>query len=195
MSQTGKIVSQMRICIDDSVVQFSVITKDLSSDSISLKDLLIGFVIMWFWFKHPIYFNLAEKWIEDLWNRITMNLWLWACWKSFVLHVLCVFFVFEGLWRKFFGALEAWICWASLICDLLRFLKAFGLDSSNLWDLGIWFGWFLFKRSSYLKVCGGSFSGLRSLEAWIRRTSLICDLLRFLEAFELDSSDLWDLGR
>ena len=139
MSQTSKIVSQMRICIDECVIQFSVITKELSSDSISLKDLLIGFVVMWFWFKHPIYFNLVEEWIEDLWNRITMNLWLWPCWKSFVLHVLRVlhvFFVFEGLWWKFFGALEAWIHWASLICDLLRFLKAFGLDSSELWDLG-----------------------------------------------------------
>ena len=69
-----KIVSQMQICIDDCVVQFSVITKELSSNSISLKDLLIGFVVMWFWFEHPIYFNLAKEWIEDLWDRITMNL-------------------------------------------------------------------------------------------------------------------------
>ena len=60
MSQTSEIVSQMRICIDEFVVQFSVITKELSSDWISLKDLLIGFVVMWFWFEHPIYFNLAE---------------------------------------------------------------------------------------------------------------------------------------
>ena len=36
----------MRIYIGDYVVQFSVITKELSSDSISLKDLLIGFVVM-----------------------------------------------------------------------------------------------------------------------------------------------------
>ena len=34
-----------------------------------------------------------------------------------------------------------------------------------------------------------------ALEAWIRRVSPICSLLRFLEAFELDSNDLWDLGR
>ena len=46
MSQTSEIVSQMRICIDEFVVQFSVITKELSSDWISLKDLLIGFVVM-----------------------------------------------------------------------------------------------------------------------------------------------------
>ena len=76
MSQTSKIVSQMRIYIDDCVVQFSVITKELSSDSISLKDLLIEFVVMWFWYEHKIFFNLAEKWIKDLWNGITMNLWL-----------------------------------------------------------------------------------------------------------------------
>ena len=74
----------MRICIDDCVVQFSVITKEWSSDSISLQDLLIGFMVMWLWFEHKISFNLVEGWIEDCWNRITMNLWLWAC-----LEILC----------------------------------------------------------------------------------------------------------
>ena len=64
----------MRICIDECVVQFSVIIKEWSSDSISLKDLLIRIMVMWLWFEHQIYFNLAEEWIEDLWNRITMNL-------------------------------------------------------------------------------------------------------------------------
>ena len=34
-----------------------------------------------------------------------------------------------------------------------------------------------------------------ALEAWICRASLICSLLRFLEDFELDSSELWDLGK
>ena len=63
----------MRICIDEYVVQIFVITKEWSSDSISLKDLLIGIVVMWFWFEHKISFNLAEKWIEELWNEITMN--------------------------------------------------------------------------------------------------------------------------
>ena len=136
----------MRICIDDCVVQFSVITKEWSSDSISLKDLLIGFVVMWFWFEYKISFNLAEEWIEDLWNRITMNLWLWACLEILcssrslcVLRVLCflrAFFLFEGLWWKFFGALEAWIRRASLICGLLRFLEAFEFDFNELWDLG-----------------------------------------------------------
>ena len=56
----------MRICIDDCVVHFSVITKELSFDLITLKDLLIGFVVMWFWFEHKISFNLAEEWIEDV---------------------------------------------------------------------------------------------------------------------------------
>ena len=186
----------MQIFIDEYMIQFSVITKEWSSYSISLKNVLIRIVIIWFWLEHPMYFNLAEEWIEDLWNRITMNRWLSACWKSFVLHVLRVlraFFVFEGLWWKFFGALEAWICWVSLICDFLRFLEAFELDSSELWDLRRWFGWFFFKCSSYLKVCGESSSRLWRLESVEVR--LIYGLLRFLEAFELDSSDLWDLGK
>ena len=69
----------MQICIDEYVVQFSEITKEWSSDSISLQDLLIGIVVMWFWFEYKISFNLAEEWIEELWKGITMNLWLWAC--------------------------------------------------------------------------------------------------------------------
>ena len=36
----------MQICIDDYVVQFSEITKKWSSDSISIKDLLNGIVVM-----------------------------------------------------------------------------------------------------------------------------------------------------
>ena len=74
----------MRIYIYDCVVQFSEITKEWSSDSISLQDLLIGFVAMWLWLKQKISFNLVEGWIEDYWNGITMNLWLWAC-----LEILC----------------------------------------------------------------------------------------------------------
>ena len=66
--------------------------------------------------------------------------------------LLRMFFVFEGSWRKFFEALEAWIRRASPICGLLRFLKAFKLDSNDLWDLGRWFGWFLFECSSYSKL-------------------------------------------
>ena len=55
----------MRISIDDCVVQFSEITKEWSSDSISLQDLLIGFVVMWFRLEPKISFNLVEGWIED----------------------------------------------------------------------------------------------------------------------------------
>ena len=84
--------------------------------------------------------------------------------SSWVLRVLGAFFIFKGLWWKFFGALEVWIRRASLFCGLLRFLEAFELDSSELWDLGRWFGLFLFECSSYSKVCGGSSSGLWRLE-------------------------------
>ena len=31
-------------------------------------------------------------------------------------------------------------------------MEAFELDSSDLWDLGRWFGWFLFECSLYLKL-------------------------------------------
>ena len=113
----------------------------------------------------PNILQFGWRWIEDLWNRITMNLWLWACWKSFVLHVLHVLFIFEGLWWKFFEALEAWIRRASLIYGLLRFLEVFELDSNKHWDLGIWFRWFLFECSLYLKVCDKSSSRLWRLES------------------------------
>ena len=39
-------MSQVQICIDECVIQFSVITKELSFDLISLKYLLIGIVVM-----------------------------------------------------------------------------------------------------------------------------------------------------
>ena len=39
----------MWICIDDCMIQFSEITKEWSFDSISLQDLLMGIVVMWFW--------------------------------------------------------------------------------------------------------------------------------------------------
>ena len=131
-------MSQVQIYIDDCcVVQFSVITKKWSFDSISLKYLLIGIVEMWFWYEHKISFNLAEEWIEDLWNRITMNFWLWACLEilcsshSFcVLHVLFVLqalFLSEGLWWKFFGVLKAWIHRVSLICGLWGFWRLLSL--------------------------------------------------------------------
>ena len=76
-----------------------------------------------------------------------------------------VFFVFKGLWWKFFGAFGAWICRDSLICDFLKFLEAFELNSSELRDLGRWFGWFLFKCSLYSRVYGESSSQLLGLES------------------------------
>ena len=137
-------MSQVQICIDDCVVQFSVITKELSSNSICLKYLLIGIMVMWFWYEHKISFNLAEEWIEDLWNRIIMNLWLWACLEilcsSRSLCVLCVlrsFFLFEGWWWKLFGVLEAWIHRASLICGLWGFWRLLSLIPMNF---EIWAG-------------------------------------------------------
>ena len=56
------------------------------------------------------------------------------------------------MWWKFFGALEARIHRTSPIFGLLRFLEAFELDSSNLWDLGRWFRWFLFECFLYSKL-------------------------------------------
>ena len=47
---------------------------------------------------------------------------------------------------------------------------------------------FFFIEGLWLKFFG-------ALEAWIRRVLLIYGLLRLLEAFELDSNKLWDLGR
>ena len=146
----------MRICIDDCVVQFSVITKELSSDSISLKDLLIGFEMMWFCFEHKISFNLAKEWIEDCWNRITMNLWLWACLeilcsscsscsscvlrlRKFVVEVLRCFrslnpLSFTDLWLfEVSGGFWAWFQWTlrsrqMIWMILLRLFSDFGVE-------------------------------------------------------------------
>ena len=136
-----KIVSQMRIFIDECVVQFSVITKEWSSDSISLKDLLIRIVVMWFWFEHKISFNLAWGMDRRLLKRnynesLVMSLLEILCsscslCSSRVLRVLGAFFVFENLWWKFFGALEAWIRRASLIYDLWSFWRLLGLIPVN----------------------------------------------------------------
>ena len=52
------------------------------------------------------------------------------------------------------------------------------------------------SRSSYvLRLRRFVVEVFDALEAWIRWTSLIYDFLRFLEAFELDSGELWDLRR
>ena len=79
-----------------------------------------------------------------------------------------MFFVFEGLWWKFFGALEAWIHRVSPICGLLRFLESFELDSSGLWDLEIWFGWFLFECSLDSKV--KVLEVFRGFKAWFQQS-------------------------
>ena len=98
---------------------------------------------------------------------------------------LRMFFVFEGLWWKFFGALEAWIRRASPICGLLRFLKAFELDSNDLWDLGRWFGWFLFECSLYSKL-----KFLKFLEASKLGSNRASGLLNldFLQLFSFSTS-------
>ena len=141
---------------------------------------------MWFWFKHPIYFNLAEEWIEDLWNRITMNRWLWACWKSFVFHVLYV------------------LCLCRFVMEVLQGFRGLNpLSFTNLWfvevsrDFWAWFQWPLTSRNMIWMIHLQMFFVLEglwwkffgALEAWIRRVLLIYGLLRFLETFELDSSD------
>ena len=95
-----------------------------------------------------------------------------------------MFFVFEDLWRKFFGALEAWIRRASPICGLLRFLEAFELDSNDLWDLGRWFGWFLFECSLYSKL-----KFLKFLEASKLGSNRTCGLLN-LDLLQLFSFSL-----
>ena len=154
----------MWICIDKCVVQFSVIIKERFSDLISLKDLLIRIVVMWFLIRTP---NILQfGWRMDqrpLKHNYNESLAI----SLLDLHVLCVlraFSIFKGLWWKFFGALEAWIRRASLICCFLNFLEAFELDFSELWDLRRWFGWFLFECSSYSKVYGRSSSEFLGLE-------------------------------
>ena len=105
----------------------------------------------------------------DFWFvEVSGGFWAWFQWtlrsRQVVWMILLrMFFVFEGLWWKFFGALEAWIYRASPICGLLSFLEAFELDSSDLWDLGRWFGWFLFECSSYSKLSSWSSWRLQSL--------------------------------
>ena len=127
-------MSQMWICIDECVVQFSVIIKEWSSDSISLKDLLIGVVVTWFWFEHQIYFNLAKEWIEDLWNIQ----WIFG-YELVINPFFFTFFVFfvhsfslkvcdgnsSGLWRfesvKFHQFVVCWSFWRLLNLILVNF--------------------------------------------------------------------------
>ena len=130
---------------------------------------LCVFCVLWFlhvffhfeglWWK---FFGALEAWIYRAslicgLLRFLEAFKLWFQWplrsRQVVWMILLrMFFVFEGSWRKFFGVLEVWISRASLICGLLRFLKAFKLDSSDFWDLGRWFGWFLFECFSNSKL-------------------------------------------
>ena len=137
----------------------------------------------------------------DLWFvEVSGGFWAWFLWTLRFRQVgwmilLRMFFVFEGLWWKFFGALEDWIRRASPICGLLRFLEAFELDSSDLWDLGRWFGWFLFECSSYSKL-----KFLKFLEASKLGSNRASGLLNLdlLQLFSLSppSALLWNaLGR
>ena len=137
----------------------------------------------------------------DLWFvEVSGGFWAWFLWTLRFRQVgwmilLRMFFVFEGLWWKFFGALEDWIRRASPIYGLLRFLEAFELDSSDLWDLGRWFGWFLFECSSYSKLKFLKF--LESSKLGSNRASRLLNL-DLLQLFSLSppSALLWNaLGR
>ena len=144
---------------------------------------ICGTILLWLQ-KRDLLIRFLWKicWLELWWcdfdsnTKYTSN-WLKNGLKTFeilcssrslcVLCVLRAFFIVKDLWWKFFGALVAWICRASPICGFLKFLEAFELDSSELWNLGTWLGWFLFECSWYLKVCGRSpleCFGLESVE-------------------------------
>ena len=72
-----------------------------------------------------------------------------------------------------------------------KFLEALKLDSNRALRLGrmIWMNvlqmFFVFE-DLYWKF-------FRALEAWICKVSLICSLSVFIEAFELDFNEFWDL--
>ena len=105
--------------------------------------------------------------------------------------LLQMFFVFKGSWWKFFGALEAWIRRALPICGLLRFLETFELDSNDLWDLGRWFGWYLFECSLYSKL-----KFLKASKLGSNRTSALLNLdLLQLFSFSLSLASLKSLRK
>ena len=77
----------------------------------------------------------------------------------------------------------------------MRFLKAFKLDSNELWDLGRWFGWFLFECSLYSKL-----KFLKFLEASKLGSNRVSGLLNLdlLQLFNFNPSlaSFWNvLGR
>ena len=77
------------------------------------------------------------------------------------------------------------------ICGFLEFLKAFKFNSSEFWDLGRWFGWFLFECSLHSKL---------KLEASKLGSNIVSGLLNLdllqLFSFSPSLASLWNvLGR
>ena len=138
------------------------------------KTLLVGIVAMWDFDSNTKYPSIWLRNGSKIFEKELQWISGYELVRNSLFFTFFVFFFFEGLWWKFFSALEAWIHRVSLICGLLRFLEAFKLDSSELWDLGMWFGWFLFECFSYLKVCGGSSSGFWRLEFVEPRWFMVC---------------------
>ena len=125
MSQTSKIVSQMQICIDECMAQFSVITKELSFDSINksfnstdLLEILCSsrsscvlrfrrFVVEVLWG-----FRGLNPWsFTDLWLfEVSRGFWAWFQWtlrsrQIIWMILLWMFFDFE------FEVLEGFEAW------------------------------------------------------------------------------------
>ena len=57
----------------------------------------------------------------------------------------------------------------------MKFLKAFKLDSSELWDLGRWFEWFCFECSSYSRLKFSKFLEALGLDS--NKASMLLNLL------------------
>ena len=131
------------------------------------------------------------KWIERSleWNyneSLAVRLLGISC-SSHSSWVLQILLIFEHLWWKFFGALELESNETSMDQSLWSFWRLQSLIPVEFWDLEriIWMN-VLRLRRFVVKV-------LWALEAWIHRASLVCSFLVFMEVFELDSNEFWDL--
>ena len=148
----------MRICIDDCVVQFSVITKELSSDSISLKDLLIGFVIL-IWTKDILQFG---------W-RMDRRFLKWNYNESLAISLL------EILCSSRSSCSSCVLCLWRFVVEVLRGFRGLNpLSFTDLWFVKVsggfwaWFQWTLRSRQvvwmillrMFFVFYGGSSSGL-----------------------------------
>ena len=124
----------MWICIDQYVVQFSEITKKWSSDSISLKDLLIVNC-------KEVVLVRTQNILQFLKNRsktFETELQQISYYKFDRNSLFFVFFMYSscsssskvcgGSSSKLLGA---WIRKALLICAFLKFLEAFSLILAN----------------------------------------------------------------